>query len=64
MPSTLSLVATVAALSVLAVLVVGIWNMGRENSHSLSQRLMRWRVGLQFVAVVLLMATLAVKRGF
>jgi hypothetical protein len=57
-------VTTVSVLAVLAVLVVGLWNMGREESQSLSQKLMRWRVGLQFLAIVLIMATIAVKRGF
>ena len=43
----------IAAGAVLIVLLAGLWNMGRPNSSaSLSQRLMRWRVALQFVAIV------------
>lgn len=47
-----------AVLAVAVVLVLGLWNMMRGGSANRSQRLMRWRVGLQFVAVVLLMAAL------
>ncbi len=54
---------TIAALVVLAVLVAGLWNLARrESSPSLSQRLMRWRVGLQFVAILIAMLALAVMR--
>lgn len=48
----------VAVAAVGVVLVLGLWNMLRAGSASRSQNLMRWRVGLQFVAVVLLMAAL------
>ena len=50
-----------AVAAVLVVLCVGLWNMMRGSNHNLSQKLMRWRVGLQFVAVVVLMASLAYK---
>jgi hypothetical protein len=51
------------ALAVFGVLVAGIWNMGRQGtSPSLSQTLMRWRVGLQFVAVLVAMAALALAK--
>lgn len=54
---------TVAAVAVLLVLVAGLWNMvRRESSPSLSQTLMRWRVGLQFVAIVIAMAALYIAR--
>ncbi len=54
---------TVAAVAVLLVLVAGLWNMARrESSPSLSQTLMRWRVGLQFVAIVIAMAALYIAR--
>ena len=45
-------------LAVLGVLIAGIWNMTRGGSASRSQTLMRWRVILQFVAVMVLMGTL------
>jgi Hypoxia induced protein conserved region len=44
-----------AVLAVFLVLLVGLWNMLRGTSPNLSQTLMRWRVGLQFVAIVLMM---------
>lgn len=49
---------TVALVAVAVVLAVGLWNMLRHGSANLSQRLMRWRVVLQFVAVVLMMTAL------
>ena len=45
----------IALLAVVLVLLAGLWNMMRGGSASRSQTLMRWRVGLQFVAVVLVM---------
>lgn len=44
--------------AVLIVLLLGLLNMVRGGSASRSQTLMRWRVGLQFIAVVLLMTAL------
>ena len=44
--------------AVLVVLILGLLNMARGGTMSRSQSLMRWRVGLQFIAVILLMATL------
>ncbi len=41
-----------AAVSV--ALMLGLWNMARGGSPSRSQNLMRWRVGLQFAAIILL----------
>lgn len=43
----------VAAVGV--VLVLGLFNMARGGSANTSQLLMRWRVGLQFVAIVIIM---------
>jgi hypothetical protein len=45
----------IAVGAVLAVLLAGLWNMMRGGSSSRSQNLMRWRVGLQFVAIIVLM---------
>lgn len=47
---------TGAMYAVVLVLLAGLWVMMRGTSPNLSQKLMRWRVGLQFVAVVLLVA--------
>ena len=48
----------IATLAVAAVLVFGLFNMMRDGSPDLSQKLMRWRVGLQFVAVLAIVAVL------
>lgn len=42
----------VAALAVLVVLFVGLWNMARAGSANLSQKLMRLRVVLQLFAII------------
>jgi Hypoxia induced protein conserved region len=47
---------TVAVFAVLIVLLFGLWNMLRGGSPNLSQKLMRWRVGLQFVAILIILA--------
>jgi hypothetical protein len=47
---------TLAVLAVFVVLLLGLWNMMRGTSPSTSQKLMRWRVGLQFLAILIIMA--------
>ncbi len=42
--------------AVALVLAAGLWNMFRAGSANTSQKLMRWRVGLQFVAIAIIMA--------
>ena len=44
-----------AIAAVFVVLVIGLWNMMRGGSANTSQKLMRWRVILQFAAVCLIM---------
>ncbi len=53
--NTLSFLA-VAAVAV--VLVLGLFNMMRGGSPNRSQNFMRWRVMLQFVAIIVLMGAL------
>ncbi len=43
----------IALAAVVVVLLLGLWNMMRGGSPNTSQRLMRWRVVLQFVAILL-----------
>jgi len=43
--------------AVALVLFLGLANMARGGSPLLSQKLMRWRVILQFVAIVVIMIT-------
>ena len=44
--------------AVAVVLLLGLWNMMRGGSSSRSQALMRWRVGLQFLAILIVMTVL------
>jgi Hypoxia induced protein conserved region len=56
MQSILYHLTTIAVAAVFVVLLLGLWNMMRGQNANLSQKLMRWRVGLQFVAIVVIMA--------
>jgi Hypoxia induced protein conserved region len=47
-----------AVAAVAVILVLGLLNMMRGGSPNRSQNLMRWRVGLQFLAIIVLMAAL------
>ncbi|MGD0564738.1 MAG: twin transmembrane helix small protein [Roseiarcus sp.] len=58
MPSIPNAAVTVAILAVAVVLVLGLVNMMREGASNTSQRLMRWRVGLQFLAVAIIVVVL------
>lgn len=59
MQTTFFHLTTLAALAVAVVLVVGLFTMARQGSPNLSQKLMRWRVGLQFAAIVIIMIFVA-----
>lgn len=54
---------TIAVLAVGLVLILGLATMARGTSPNLSQKLMRWRVGLQFVAIVVIMLAVYFARG-
>jgi hypothetical protein len=47
----------IAVGAVAVVLVLGLVNMMRGGSPNRSQTLMRWRVLLQFIAIVVIMVT-------
>jgi hypothetical protein len=49
---------TLAIAAVALVLVLGLINMMRGGSPNTSQKLMRLRVLLQFIAIVIIMATI------
>jgi len=51
------LVVPIAIAAVAAVLVFGLANTLRGGSSNLSQRLMRLRVLLQFIAIIIVMVT-------
>jgi hypothetical protein len=55
------LIVPIAIGAVAVVLVLGLLNMMRGGSPNTSQKLMRWRVLLQFVAIVVIMAVIWIK---
>ena len=58
-PTTLvSYAILIAFAAVGTVLLLGMWNVISGRSPNTSQRVMRWRVVLQFIALCLVMATL------
>ena len=56
-------VSYIAVGAVLVVLLMGLWNMFRGGSSNTSQKLMRWRVILQFVAIIVVLAVLWFRGG-
>jgi hypothetical protein len=62
MPTLPGSLVGLATLAVAVVLVFGLVNMMRDGSPNRSQMLMRWRVGLQFVAIVVIVAALYFRR--
>ncbi len=63
MQSGLHYLTILAVIAVFLVLLAGLWNMMRGTSPSRSQTLMRWRVGLQFLAIVIAMILLYLLRS-
>jgi hypothetical protein len=55
METVLRSLSVLGLLAVVIVLLAGLWNMLRGQNPNLSQTLMRWRVGLQFLAIVVAM---------
>jgi len=45
-------------LAVALVLALGLINLVRQGAGNTSQRLMRWRVGLQFLAILVIVVVL------
>lgn len=52
-----------ALVTVFLVLLAGLWNMLRGTSPNLSQTLMRWRVGLQFLAILIMLVLVYLSRS-
>jgi hypothetical protein len=48
----------IAVGAVAVVLLLGLWNMMRGGSPNTSQKLMRLRVLLQFIAIIIVMAAI------
>ena len=45
-----------------AALLLGLWNMYRQPAANLSQKLMRWRIGLQFTVICVILLMVLLKR--
>lgn len=58
MDGLLGVLLPIMLIAVAVVLLMGLRNMLRGGNPGRSQTLMRWRVILQFVAIVIAMATL------
>lgn len=58
MTSVSNYLVMIALGAVACVLCAGLFNLLRGGSANLSQQLMRWRVGLQFFAIVIIMGIL------
>ena len=59
----LLIVASIACIVVLAILAIGIGGFakGGEFNRKYGNKLMRWRIGAQFVAVLLILAVIALR---
>jgi hypothetical protein len=57
----MGIVMNVSIAAVAVVLVLGLINMLRGGSPNRSQMLMRWRIGLQFVAILAIMAYVLIR---
>jgi hypothetical protein len=58
MPVAYKSVIIVALIAVAVVLALGLLNMAVGGSASRSQMLMRWRIALQFLAIIIIMAAI------
>jgi hypothetical protein len=58
-----NIIVGIAMAAVVVVLLAGLVNMMRGGNSNLSQNLMRWRVGLQFLAIVIIMGVLWLRGG-
>jgi hypothetical protein len=63
MAATLNSIVPFAMGAVVLVLALGLINMFRGGSPNTSQRLMRWRVGLQFLTILLVLAVIWARSG-
>lgn len=58
MHATSNLIVALGIGAVTIVLLLGLINMLRGGNPNVSQKLMRWRVGLQFAVIVIIMGIL------
>lgn len=53
---------TIAVIAVIGVLLFGLYTLMKGDNSNLSQKLMRWRIGLQFLAILIILAYVFVSR--
>jgi hypothetical protein len=58
MHAATNLIVVLGVGAVAIVLILGLVNMLREGNTNLSQKLMRWRVGLQFLVILIILGVL------
>ncbi|MDZ4790975.1 MAG: twin transmembrane helix small protein [Hyphomicrobiales bacterium] len=58
MEQILNNILPIALAAVAVVLVLGLRTLLKGGSPNASQNLMRWRIGLQFIAIVIVMAAI------
>lgn len=63
MQTALFHITTIAVIAVFIVLCLGLYTLLRGQSPNLSQKLMRWRIGLQFAAIVIIVGYVLLKRA-
>lgn len=63
MNSVLTYALPIALAAVTIVLLMGLFNMMRRGSPRRSQSLMRWRIILQFVAIIIALGILLATQG-
>ena len=63
MQTFLTTLTPLAVIAVGIVLVLGLGNLLRTDGANTSQKLMRWRVGLQFAAICVMMLVLFLRRS-
>ncbi|MBA4174142.1 MAG: hypothetical protein C0511_16170 [Hyphomicrobium sp.] len=63
MQTALFHITTIAVIAVFIVLCLGLYTLLRGQSPNLSQKLMRWRIGLQFVAIVIIVGYVLLQRA-
>lgn len=56
-------ISAIALAAVFIVLCMGLFNMMRGGSPNRSQNLMRWRVGLQFAAIIIVLLLVWLRGG-
>ena len=62
MPQALQFLTPLAVVAVAVVLILGLANLLRSDAANMSQKLMRWRVALQLLAICVVMLVLWLRR--